>query len=251
MRLQGKTVIVTGASSGMGRCICERFVKEGAAVIAAARREDRLKELRESLQDEAGRLIPCVGDITTDETADKLFQMAEECGGLDCLINNAGVMDDMSPVGEISMERYRKVFALNVEAPLRLMQRAVNCFRRQDSGGSIINIASEGAFHTCAGAIYAASKAALIALTQNTAFMYMPEGIRCNAIVPGGFATEIASSMGTPNTAGYERAAKVIACGPQPGDPREIANAALFLTSDEASFISGEKLFVDGGWGAM
>lgn len=252
MRLKGKTAIVTGASSGMGKCICETFVKEGANVVAVARRAERLTELEASLKGEAGRLIPCPGDVTDEASVDAAFEAAvKHFERIDCLINNAGTMDDMSPVGDIDMERYRKVFKLNVEAPMLTMKKAVNLFRKQGSGGVIINIASEGAFHTCAGAVYASSKAAVIALTQNTAFMYMPDGIRCNAIVPGGFATEISASMGKPNMTGYGRVSKVLACAPEIGNPQEIAYAALFLAGDEAKFISGENLFVDGGWGAM
>lgn len=251
MRLEDKTVIVTGASSGMGKCMCETFVKEGATVIAVARRAERLEELAGALKDEAGTFVACPGDMTNDADIQKAFDLASENGGLDVLINNAGAMDDMSPIGDYEEEKLQKIFALNVFAPMKAMKIAVNTLKELGKGGAIINVASEGAFHTCAGAIYAASKAAVIALTQNTAFMYMPDGIRCNAIVPGGFATEIANSMGQPNIAGYERVSKVLACAPEPGDPQEIANAALFLASDEAKYISGENMFVDGGWCSM
>lgn len=99
-----------------------------------------------------------------------------------------------------------------------------------------------------AGPIYCASKAALISMSKNTAFMYMPENIRCNVIAPGGIATEISSSMGMPNMNGYGRVQKILGTAPNPGEAMDIANAALFLASDESRYINGDVMVVDGGW---
>ena len=169
---------------------------------------------------------------------------------LDCLINNAGVMDDMSGIGDIKNEKIDQVFSVNVYGPMYSMRKAVQTFLAQGGGGNIINIASLGAMRTCAGAVYAASKAAVVSLTKNTAFMYMPDGIRCNAIAPGGIATEIATSMGMPNMSGYGRVQKVLAAAPAPGSAENIANAALFLASDDSAYVNGDVLVVDGGWNA-
>ena len=130
------------------------------------------------------------------------------------------------------------------------MRKAVRVFLEQGGGGSIVNVASLGAFRTAAGAVYGASKAALVSLTKNTAYMYQPQGIRCNAIAPGGIATEISASMGMPNMSGYSRVKNVLAAAPAPGSPEQIASAALFLAGDESSYVSGDVLFVDGGWAA-
>ena len=251
MKLKGKSVVVTGASSGMGKAIVERFAKEGANIIAVARRKERLEALAESLKDEPGKVIPYVGDISKEETNVGAIDAAvKHFGRLDILINNAGVMDDMSPIGDVRNETIDHVFSVNLYAPIYAMRKAVQVFLEQGDGGNIVSIASLGGLRTVAGAVYSASKAAVISLTRNTAFMYMNEGIRCNAIAPGGIKSEIASSMGIPNPKGYDRVKKVLGAAPPPGETEQIASAALFLASDESSYISGDVLMVDGGWAA-
>lgn len=249
MKLQGKSIVVTGASSGMGHAIVETFVREGANVVAVARRKERLEELAASLADAPGKVVVYAGDVSLRETNEGMIAAAvEHFGKLDVLVNNAGIMDDMSPVAEVDDDRYEKVMKVNVYGPLCAMRRAVQVFLEQGQGGNIINVASVGALRTCAGAVYCASKAAVVSMTKNTAFMYMPDGIRCNAIAPGGITTEISGSMGMPNKNGYGRVQKVLACAPAPGEADQIAKAALFLASDDSSYVSGDVLVVDGGW---
>jgi len=251
MKLKGKSVVVTGASSGMGKAIVKRFAKEGANIIAVARRKERLEELAEELSGSAGRVIPFAGDVSKQESMEAAIDLAvKEFGRLDVLVNNAGIMDDMSPIGDVKNEKIEQVFAVNVYGPMYAMRKAVRVFLEQGDGGTMINVASFGAMRTAAGAVYGASKAALVSLTKNTAYMYMPNGIRCNAIAPGGIATEISTSMGMPNMNGYNRIKNVMATAPAPGSPEQIASAALFLASDESSYISGDVLMVDGGWAA-
>ena len=251
MKLQGKSVVVTGASSGMGKAIVELFAKEGANIIAVARRKERLDALAESLKNEPGTVIPFKGDISKEadniaaiDEADKRF------GKLDILINNAGVMDDMSPIGDVTDEMIERVFSTNLYGPIYAMRKAVKVFQEQGTGGNIVSVASLGGMRTVAGAIYGASKAAIISLTKNTAFMYMDQGIRVNAIAPGGIQSEIATSMGMPNMNGYSRVQKVLAAAPAPGETSQIAKAALFLASDDSSYVNGDILLVDGGWAA-
>lgn len=251
MKLEGKSVVVTGASSGMGKVIVEEFVKEGANVVAVARRKERLEELAESLKDAAGKIIICVGDVSKEEDNVAAIDLAvKEFGKLDVLVNNAGIMDDMSPVGEVTNEKLERVFAVNFNGPVYSMRKAVQVFLAQGNGGNIINVASEGGVRTCAGAVYCASKAAVISLSKNTAYMYMPQKIRCNVIAPGGIETEISTSMGMPNMTGYGRVQKVLALSPELGKSEDIAAAALFLASDDSSYVNGNVLFVDGGWSA-
>ena len=248
MKLQGKSVVVTGASSGMGKAIVELFAREGASVVAVARRQSRLEELAASLADAPGRVLPYVGDVSKEETNEGMIDYAvAQFGRLDILVNNAGVMDDMSPIGDVTDERFDQVMKINTYGPMYAMRKAVQVFLQQ-GGGNIINVASIGAMRSAAGAAYVASKAALVAMTKNTAYMYIPNGIRCNAIAPGGINSEIGSSMGMPNMAGYGRVKNVLATAPAPGSTEQIASAALFLASEDSSYVNGDVLVVDGGW---
>ena len=249
MGIENKTVLVTGASSGMGKAIVERFVAEGANVVAVARRKERLEELAKSLEGKKGKAAVFVGDVSDPKTTDDMIDFAvNKFGSLDVLINNAGIMDDMSAVGDFSDDILGRVFSVNVYGPMRAMRKAVRVFKSQGKGGNIINVASIGGIRTVAGVVYCASKAALISMTKNTAYMYMPDKIRCNCIAPGGIETEIAQSMGIPNMAGFSRLKPMMDMAPPMGKAEDIASAALYLASDESSYVSGDVLVVDGGW---
>lgn len=249
MKLEGKSIVVTGASSGMGKSIVELFVKEGANVVAVARRKERLDALAESLKDAPGKMIAFSGDVSKREDDEAMIDLAvKEFGKLDILVNNAGVMDDMAPMAEVSDEKYDYVMAINVYGPIAAMRKACQVFLAQGNGGNIINVSSIGSMHQAAGPVYCASKAALNAISKNTAFMYMKDGIRCNVIAPGGINTEIGSAMGMPNANGYGKISGILGLAPESGEATDIANAALFLASDESAYVSGIVMPVDGGW---
>lgn len=252
MKLQNKAIVVTGASSGMGKAIVEHFVKEGAFVVAVARRRERLEALAESLSGEAGRIVPYVGDVSKAEDCEGMIDTCvKEFGKLDVLVNNAGVMDDMSTVASATDEKYDYVMGINVYGPFAAMRKAVNVFLAQGNGGNIITVSSVGAQHQVSGAVYGASKAAVNALCRHTAFTYRNEKIRCNVIAPGGIKTEISTSMGMPNTDGYGRIQGVQALMPGMGEGTDIADLALFLAGDESAFVSGQIIAIDGGWTAF
>lgn len=254
MRFEGKSVVVTGASSGMGRQIAYDFAKEGATVVAVARRQERLAELAAQVEADGlpGKILPFVGDVSSRETNDAMIDFAvEQTGKLDVLVNNAGIMDGFEPIGDISDERWEKVFAVNVNGPMYAMRKAVQVMLGQESRGNIVNVASIGGTNGArAGAAYTASKHALVGMTENTGYMYAHEGIRCNAICPGGVKTEIAGSMMADagiNQFGMGRSMTGLDGEIRQAEPEELAAAVLFAASDEASFMTGACVKVDGG----
>lgn len=253
MRLEGKVAIVTGASSGMGRQIAYSYAKEGANVLVVARRKDKLDELVKETKDLPGKIISFGADISIKENAESIIDEAIRVfGKLDILVNNAGIMDDMSGIGDISEEMFDKVFNVNVKGPFFSMRRAVKYFEKS-GGGVIINISSIGGLYGCrAGAVYTASKHAIIGVTKNTAYMYALKNIRCNAICPGGIKTDIGSGefMQNINQSGAVRCQSGIGLNPRFGESEEIATVALFLASNEASYVNGQCICVDGGWTA-
>lgn len=249
MRVEGKSIVVTGASSGAGKGIVELLVREGASVVAVARREDRLKALAEELKDAPGKIEIYVGDVSRREVNEGMIDFAvEKFGKLDVLVNNAGIMDNMAGIADALDEKYERLMAVNVYGPMCAMRKAVQVFLAQDNGGSIINMGSEGARKNSAGAVYCASKAALESLSQNTAFMYLDKGIRTNVVAIGALETEISASIGQPSMNCMHRIQIAQANNPGVGQPIDAAYAVLYLASDEAKFINGVYLKVDGGW---
>ena len=252
MKLENKSIVVTGASAGMGKHIVELFVKEGANVVAVARRAERLADLQEALKDAPGKLLVYAGDVSKKEDNEAMIDLAvKEFGKLDVLVNNAGVMDDMAAMANASDDKYEYVMGINVYGPMCSMRKACQVFLEQGNGGNIINVSSVGSMHQAAGPIYCASKAAVNAYSRSVAYTYMKEGIRCNVIAPGGISTEIGSAMGMPDMDGFGRLKPIHALAPENGETADIANAALFLASDDSKYISGVILPVDGGWTAF
>ncbi|NLY73410.1 MAG: SDR family oxidoreductase [Tissierellia bacterium] len=254
MKLKDKVAIVTGASGGMGRDIARLFAEEGATVYAAARRIERLEELAETSKDFQGKIIPYGVDLMSKEDTEKMMDFViEDAGKLDILINNAGIMDDFSPVGDVTDEMLKRVFDLNVFSLFYSMRKAIQIFEKQGNG-NIVNISSIGGLYGArAGAVYTASKHAVVGLTKNTGFMYATKNIRCNAICPGGVETEIAASefMKDINMKGMERIMTMMGGNPRTGTGDEIATVALFLASDDSSFLNGQAIAVDSGWTAF
>ncbi|KPU45598.1 glucose 1-dehydrogenase 4 [Oxobacter pfennigii] len=251
MRLKGKVAVVTGASSGMGRAIALLFANEGASVVAVARRKERLAEITQKAQEAGGTILAFQGDVSKKEDMENMIDFTvEKLGKIDILVNNAGVMDEMMPAGEVTDEMWDKVISVNLTGPLYSCRKAINVMLTQGSG-NIINVASIGGLQgSRAGAAYTASKFGLVGLTKNIGFQYAKKGIRCNAICPGGVDTEIGVGITKPSAFGIERATAGMAANPRSGSPEEIANVALFLASDESSFVNGITLVADSGWSA-
>ncbi len=257
-RLDGKCIVITGAAAGMGEAIAELFVKEGANIVAMDRSEDKLNEYVEKLNAMGpGKAVAYVGDMSIKEDCEGMIDKCVEAyGNFTTLVNNAGIMDDNAAVGDMSDEMLDRLMAVNAIGPIYAMRKAVNTFfalhpdHEDDDGeiGNIINTTSVGAVHQTAGCAYAASKAALWQVTKNTAYMYMHKGIRCNALSPGGIITDLPATMPKPNEFGFERTGELLVHSGELGMPEDIANAMLFLASDESRFVNGIVVTVDGGW---
>lgn len=248
MRLSGKVAIVTGAASGMGKAIAELYAQEGAKVVVSDMNLDGATHVAENISGEA---IAIQTDVTSEEALQQLFdETVKTFGQVDILVNNAGIMDGMEPVGEISNERWEKIFAVNTVSVMKSMRIAVDLFTKQGHGVIVNNISAGGLYGARAGAAYTASKHAVVGLTKNTAFMYADQNIRCNGIAPGAVATNIGSTMTNMSQAGFGRQQLGMAINPRIGQPEEIAQLALFLGSDESSFINGQVVAIDGGWTA-
>jgi len=251
MKLEGKVAIVTGAASGMGKAIAEVYAKEGAKVVVSDLNMEGANAVADALQADGADVIAVQTNVASSDDLNRLFEETKNAfGKLDILVNNAGIMDGMEPVGDISDERWDKVFAVNTTAVMRSMRLAVPIFLEQGHGVIVNNISAGGLYGARAGAAYTASKHAVVGLTKNTAFMYADKNIRCNGIAPGAVITNISSSMTNINGVGAARQSLGMALNPRAGQPEEIAKVALFLASDEASFVNGQVVTVDGGWTA-
>ncbi|MCR1950812.1 MULTISPECIES: SDR family NAD(P)-dependent oxidoreductase [unclassified Clostridium] len=252
MKLSGKVAVVTGASSGMGRSIALLYAKEGAFVVAVARRKEKLDELIEASKDYEGKIITMQGDVSKKEDNEKMIDLAiERFGKIDILVNNAGVMDEMMPVAEVPDELWEKVMSVNLNGPFYACRKAVNSMLKQGSG-IIINVGSIGGLNGCrAGVSYTASKYALLGLTKNIGFMYADKGIRCNIICPGGVESEIGVGISHPSEFGFSRVRLGMGNVPRSGSPDEIATIALFLATDDSSFVNGTEIVADAGWTAF
>ena len=251
MRLKDKVAVVTGAASGMGLAIAQLFVAEGAKVVAADWHADSLAAALNGLSEE--HIVGITADVANQSQCEAMVDRAvHEFGRIDILVNNAGVMDLFSSVADVDNATWRRVLGVNLDGPMFAMRHAVPLMLKQGHG-AIVNIASVAAMGGgSAGAAYTASKHGLIGLTQSTAFQYAKLGLRCNAIAAGGVNTNIMSSIDATkiDQAALGRLGPYHAANPGMLDPIDIANATLFLASDEARYVNGVVMPVDMGWRA-
>lgn len=248
-KLENKTSIVTGGSSGIGRAVAERFAKEGARVLIVGRKEDALRGTAAT----SDKISYVVGDITKTETIERIMQAVEERfnGQLDILVNNAGWCP-VQPITEITIEDYDRAFSLDVRALVELTVHALPKIRA--AKGCILNLSSVGATHRAPNlSVYVGAKAAVENFTRVWALELAADGVRVNAIAPGAIRTNIwnATDLSPEDAKKHEEG---IAAGipfGRFGAPEEVANVAAFLVSDEASYVSGAVYAVDGAQGAV
>jgi NAD(P)-dependent dehydrogenase (short-subunit alcohol dehydrogenase family) len=240
-KLQGKIAVITGGTSGIGLAVAKLFVKEGAYVFVMGRRQ---KELDAAVKAIGSNVTGVQGDVARLADLDRLYQAVKTQGRIDVVFANAGVAE-FAPLGKISEQHFDKLFGINVKGTLFTVQKALPLMN--DGGSIILNGSVASVKGTPAFGVYGATKAALRSFVRTWTSDLKDRHIRSNVISPGPTDTPIVD--GQPADA-IARIVSTIPMG-RMGDPDEIAHAALFLASDDSSFVTGIELFVDGGRGQV
>ena len=242
-RFAGTTVVVTGAASGIGRATASRVAREGGRVVAVDVSAERLAEFAGALPD--AQIVTVVGDITKQDDVDAIVAAAGD--RIDALANVAGVNDDFSPLHETTDATWDRVIGINLTGAFKLT-RAVLPAMLAAGRGSVVNIASEAGLRgNASGNAYTVSKHGVIGLTRSAAFMYGPQGIRVNAVAPGGVATGIPFPPNV-SQAGSARLQPFQSMIPTVATAEQLAASITFLLSDDGVNVNGAVLPSDGGW---
>lgn len=246
MRLEGRTVLVTGAGSGYGAGIAQRFAREGARVLCADIDREAADAVVTTLEGPAGLALHC--DIADRASYESMINEAQaRFGGFDTIINNAALTQKPSRIAKMPEAELDRLLAVNIKSFFYMSVYALPVLRRR-GGGNVINIASVTAIRPRPGmAWYQATKAAVISLTQTMAAELAPDRIRVNAIAPAVGTTPMLKAMFAPgDQAGIDRVVATIPLG-RLCEPADVAGAAVYLASDDAVFVTGVVLPVDGG----
>jgi NAD(P)-dependent dehydrogenase (short-subunit alcohol dehydrogenase family) len=246
-RLQGKTALITGANSGIGQAAARLFAEAGASLVLTARREAELHALADDIQARGGQAVVLAGDIRDEALARNLVHTAKaRFGGLDIAFNNAGMTGPACSLPDTSLQDWQEVLYTNLTSAFLGARHQIPAMLERGGGSLIFTSSFVGHTAGLAGmGAYAASKAGLVGLTQVIAAEFGARGIRANALLPGGTDTPMGrASTPTPEARSFVEGLHALQ---RLADPREIARAALFLASEDASFVTGAALLVDGG----
>jgi NAD(P)-dependent dehydrogenase (short-subunit alcohol dehydrogenase family) len=249
--LENASVIVTGGGSGIGRAAVLQFAEAGAKVVVADVNAETAAAVVAEVVAAGGSAVAAIGDLSEQEVVDQVVATAvENFGGVDVLVNNAGIMDSMDGPDETSVAEWDRVIRINLTAPF-LLTRAVLPIMLAKGKGAIVNTASEAALRgSAAGTAYTVSKHGVVGLTKSTAIHTRNRGIRVNAVAPGGTATNIQVNI-NPDHAGIAALSPYMGSIGRIAEASELASAIVFLASDAASNINGVILPVDNGWSAV
>lgn len=246
-RLDGKVAVVTGSSRGIGRAIAIKFAREGASVVVNSRKKADAEKVVKEIMEEGGRAVAIEADVSKAKDVQKLVAAAvKSFGKLDIFVNNAGIIS-FSSFLELKEEDWDALMAVDLKGVYLCMQAAAKQMIKQGKGGKIINISSIAGFIGFPKlAHYCAAKAGVIELTKEAAIELAPYKINVNSIGPGAIKTDMTKGIESDPMQLKQILAR-IPLG-RLGEPEDIANAAAFLASDEADYMTGEVVFVDGGW---
>jgi NAD(P)-dependent dehydrogenase (short-subunit alcohol dehydrogenase family) len=248
MSWSGKAVVVTGATSGIGRAAAEAFAGEGASVVLVGRRKALLDEVTKAISDGGGRAASCPADVTDDAAPERVMRTAlEQFGGVDVLVNGAGIIAT-GTIESTTDASWDQMMAVNLRAPFRLMRAAAAHLAQRK--GAVVNVSSVNGLRSFPGVLaYCVSKAAVDQLTRCAALEMAPLGVRVNAVNPGVTVTNLHRSSGMDEAqyaAFLERSKTTHPLG-RPGQPEDVVGMILFLASDRASWMTGETIPIDGG----
>jgi NAD(P)-dependent dehydrogenase (short-subunit alcohol dehydrogenase family) len=253
MRLDGKVALITGAGTGIGAAIAERFVADGAKICITGRRQAMLDKVAHSLPE--GSVVTCAGDVREFEDAKRMVEAALKLAGkLNVLVNNAAIDPGGTTVVDTDLKLWHSVLETNLTGPMHLMKASIP-HMIEGGSGSIINIASLGGLRCLPGMpAYCASKAGLIMLTKQVALDFGPDKIRCNAVCPGGTRTEmleeslspLAEALGTDIEGVFQRISSMVPLR-RTAHPSEMTGICSYLASDDSKFMTGAVLLLDGG----
>lgn len=247
-RFSDKVVIVTGGNSGIGRATALAFAREGAKVVIAARRTDEGLATVAAITGEGGTATFVACDVTRGTDVERVVATTIEAyGRLDIAFNNAGIVGDRTPLAEVPEAEFDRVVDVNLKGVWLAMRSEIPAMIAS-GGGSIVNCSSTAAFKMSRGiAVYTATKAALIGLTKGAALDYSRQGIRINAVCPGIIETDFSAEYYRADDA--KAASAVARAHPlgRVGQPLDVASAVLWLSSGDATFVTGQTVIVDGG----